>query len=620
MFPDEEEENLEDLEWWDDEEDEAVWVGDDDDDAALWEDHDDELDEEFFQDDVSDASTLEPQEEADACDLAAEITKDRYLLHPPSGYMLPSSTFHFQSADAVAVSADPFCPGASLVATMDSDGVLLFRLPAACEMTQIGGPSQAMQFLGGFESPSLSAYSMEISPSGRHLLAGGDEGSLEIFALDSRAPQRPPIPRKVVDDMSEEQPFFYLPIIPPESDWVTGTRPDYVAREVHELLSAPEADELRHAFGNIYHHYPRTHNDAVFLNVLGFRDAAFLTSVASHAANGLAAVQRPEGADIMKRSPLGWVPKDVFFAAAVDDQYRGLEHHFHEFSDLVGGKEKFDWKLLEKEEEEEEEGTTLQEEEQRRQQRVQRDNAQKGALSLAGILYLGLSTQQEAEENAMNQDGMVNGVRFGLVGGKQRILAAEQSGRVYIFEIPSDDCTVSDTVESMMCTDLVGGASTEAAADSKLKMMPVIAFPGRPTALGTSLQRRARVLQTATLGPYGVPLNLASASPDGKWIALVGDQQKVILLNQNDNFKAREIPFQAARFDYDFLDPEIEVGSQYCTWNASSTLLAVTSDALHAIFVCFYSIRAVDDAGRGLCENNNAGRICALERPSCYFW
>ena len=183
----------------------------------------------------------------------------------------------------------------------------------------------------------------------------------------------------------------------------------------------------------------------------------------------------------------------------------------------------------------------------------------------------------------MNPDGMVNGIRFGLVGGKERILAADQSGRVYIFEIPPADCAVDDIVGAMMCSELVGEG--ESPLSDKFKKMPVVVFPAKSTPLGTNIQRRARILNTVALGPFGVPLNLAAASPDGKWIALVGDQQKVILIDQSHGFTSRELSFEPARFDYDFLDPEVDIGSQYCAWNASSSLLAVTSDALHAVFV-----------------------------------
>jgi hypothetical protein len=579
MYNNDEEENPEDIEWWDEEEEEDLWEDDflnDDqgEDPAFWEDEDGafwEDDEDGFDDDISEASTLEPQEEADACNLAAETTRDRHLLHPPSGYRLPSATFHFQSADAVAVCEDPHCPGASLIATMDSDGVLLFRMPAAGAMTQTGGPAQPMEFVGGFESPTASAYSMEISPSGRFLLAGGDEGFLEIFAIDSRAPQRAPVPRKVIDDMSVHQPYFYLPIIPPESDWVTGSRPNHVAKEVHELLSAPEAAEMRHMHGNLYHSYPRTLNDATFLNVLGFRDAAVLLSATVGAGNAAPPIERPEGAEILKRAGLGWVAKDVFFAAAVDDQYRGLEHQFHGFADMIGGKDKIDWKIDEQVDFEghESEHSTKQ---------YSRNHSLKGAVVLAGIAVLGFNTEDEATHNVENQDGMVNGVRFGIVGGKERILAADQSGRVYIFETPPDDCVLTDMVQCMMCNEITLG--------DKLKIMPITAFNTHPTPLGASLVRKGRLLHTATLGPFGCPLNLAVASPDGKWIAIVGDQQKLILIDQNDGFSSQELSFEPKRFDHDFLNPDIEeVGAQYCAWNASSTLLAVTSDALHALFV-----------------------------------
>jgi hypothetical protein len=133
----------------------------------------------------------------------------------------------------------------------------------------------------------------------------------------------------------------------------------------------------------------------------------------------------------------------------------------------------------------------------------------------------------------------------------------------------------------MMCD----GLDDSTGEGNNWRMVPVVAFEGTPNGFGASLQRRAHVLSTAALGPFGVPLNLAVASPDGHWIAAVGDQQKVILINQTDGYSSRLLPFAPARFDYDFLDPGAEVGAQYCAWNASSTLLAVTSDSLHALFV-----------------------------------
>ena len=300
-------------EWWDDVED--MWVDDDDDEAQFWGEEDDE-------DGFSDVSTIEPEQEAEACDRAALITEDRHLLTPPVGYFLPSATFHFQSADALAVCPDPHHPDSTLVCTMDADGVLLFRMPPPNTVTQLGGAAQPMTFLGGFESPSLSAYSMEFSPSGKSMVAGGDEGALEIYAIDSLAPQRPPVPTQVFQaaDMSTHQPFFYLPIIPPETDWVTGMPPKRVAKEIHDILRGPPV--LGQGLQGQQQHLlpytaPRTLNDARFLNILGFRENAML---APSIAPEVPPVLHPEGSELVMRPQLGWVPRDIFFGAAVNDQ------------------------------------------------------------------------------------------------------------------------------------------------------------------------------------------------------------------------------------------------------------------------------------------------------------
>ena len=567
------------------------WDGDEwnEEDEEMWM-HDDEFlgDLDDDDDDFSDASTIEPNDEAEACDRAIEATANRHLLHPPTPYALPSSSFHFQSADALAVASDPHFPGSTLIATMDTDGVLLFRMPNLGSMTQAGGPPQHMQFIGGVESPSQSAYSMEISPSGKYLITGGEEGALEIYLIDSKAPQRPPIPSEVNLSVSEQQPFFYLPVVPPETDWVTGSRPRRVAQEVHEFLTAPRPEQVQHA--NMPPTYPRTLNDARFLNALGFRDTAILTS---ENAEEMFAPDMPEGAEPTRRVPFGYVPRDLFYAAAVDEQVVGLEEQFKKFVTMIGGVDKLDWKMQDEVVEGEQGGptedpTTKEEEEKEASSQAlpaAADLPQRGALSLGGMIILGYPNHAAAVGNTTNEDGMVNGVRFGIVAGKERLLAAEQSGKVYVFEIPPEDTPIEDVAQSMVCAGL-GDPSPH------WSMQSVVVFSVVPNPFGSALKRRATVLSTATIGTFGVPLNMAAASPDGKWIAVVGDHKKVHLLDQSNGFADRELSFEPLRFDYDFLDTDLDVGSQYCTWNSSSTLLAVTSDALHAVFV--FSVPAGD--------------------------
>ena len=45
-------------------------------------------------------------------------------------------------------------------------------------------------------------------------------------------------------------------------------------------------------------------------------------------------------------------------------------------------------------------------------------------------------------------------------------------------------------------------------------MQSVVVFSVVPNPFGSALKRRATVLSTATIGTFGVPLNMAAASPD----------------------------------------------------------------------------------------------------------
>ena len=255
------------------------------------------------------------------------------------------------------------------------------------------------------------------------------------------------------------------------------------------------------------------------------------------------------------------------------------------FAGLVGGAEKIEWQMEDEIAVDDGGGggtNTAPSDKQKPPSSVASlpSSPQKGAIALAGMMILGYPTQEAAEESTMNMDGMLNGVRFGVVGGKERLLAADQSGRVYIFEVPPDDCPTEGVVAAMMCTGLDGDASTP-----NWSMQPVVSFAASLNPMGSGLHRRAVVHSTATLRSIGSPVNLAVASPDGRWIAVIGDTKKVVLVDQHDNFSSRELAFEPARTDYEFMDPDVQTGAQYCTFNASSSLLAVTSDALHAVFV-----------------------------------
>ena len=47
------------------------------------------------------------------------------------------------------------------------------------------------------------------------------------------------------------------------------------------------------------------------------------------------------------------------------------------------------------------------------------------------------------------------------------------------------------------------------------------------------------VLSTAAIGPFPAPVNMAAPSPDGAWIAVVGDSLDVYLVEQGAGFRWR---------------------------------------------------------------------------------
>ena len=64
----------------------------------------------------------------------------------------------------------------------------------------------------------------------------------------------------------------------------------------------------------------------------------------------------------------------------------------------------------------------------------------------------------------------------------------------------------------------------------------------------------------------------------------MSDSQSVFLVDQAAGFSRHQLAFDLAG-GRDFVEEGLDPGAQYVAWNASSTLLAVTSDALHAVFV-----------------------------------
>ena len=64
---------------------------------------------------------------------------------------------------------------------------------------------------------------------------------------------------------------------------------------------------------------------------------------------------------------------------------------------------------------------------------------------------------------------------------------------------------------------------------------------------------------TVTLGPFPVPCNLAAASPDGRWVAVVGDSQALYLVDQQAGYSWRTLAFDLAG-SHDRVEEGLEAG------------------------------------------------------------
>jgi len=184
-------------------------------------------------------------------------------------------------------------------------------------------------------------------------------------------------------------------------------------------------------------------------------------------------------------------------------------------------------------------------------------------------------------------DAMNNSLRFGTVAGRTRLLVANQDAHIYVFEVPEQEPPREASVPpDLTCRSLYAGALGQPGPAPRRVDLGRI-----PTHDGFYWEWH-ETSKTDVIGPLDCPVNCAVPSPDGRFIAAVGDSRRVSLLEQAPQEGgvyavegSKSLTFSAAApktfMGMDVVDP----GCQYCAWNSDSTLLAVSSDSLRAVYV-----------------------------------
>ena len=508
------------------------------DDDEEWEFGGDEFDE-FDSEAESDTSSVEPEEERLACEKMEQTTGGAYFLRPRLFSRVPTiggvaggGGLHFQVADNLAAARHPDPADTSiLVAVSDPLGVSLYQIPCAGEIASASDSLQADAIdvprrLGGFQTLGQENFSMAMSRDARFIAVGSEHGLLQIMAVDAAAQRPPHLPPDVVLDQSAST-YFYTPLGCPDGPVL--------------VQSIPAPDDT----GPWETAHTASHKN-------------FLRAATLQGLDRLLAPQAPE-------------PDAAAEAFHASINLQEVEHNVRQvysaFCMALGEDTGHPTAAVGAGGSADDGGPEASPAE-----------PERGAVVLAGVMGLGLADQDAAANFALEPESMVNGVRFGMVAGEERLLAAEQSGWVYVFDLAPEDIDYVWINSYMMCSDLGEPAPS-------WSMRPVQRFPPRLSELGVTLPRRAHTDATAAIGPFGAPCNLAVPSPDGRWIAVCFDTQFIALLDQADRFSRRDLPFALAAEPAHELDPDVAVGAQYIAWNSTSTLLAATSDVLHAVFV-----------------------------------
>lgn len=313
-------------------------------------------------------------------------------------YRMPTDTCHGQTADSIAA-AQCSEDGSVLVAAVSELGVSLYRLPSAGAESSAGHDPNPIR-LGGFQKlPSGVPYSMAMTSDARLLFTGGEHGLLAVYALDPSAPPMPKPPQRqdAVIDHERGPTFFYTPFMPPDLARLAGSDSSSVWRP--ERCRA-HIDYLK---GRSQQHM------GAFMcpTVDGERQYVDNTDLLPTFYEPDMLIENTDYCDALGRNMLE-VMQSVREAAATADPCAS----------------KF------------------------------------GSITMAGAVGLGFANTEQAEKKGTFQDGMVNGVRCGLVGGKERLLAAEQSGVVYVFELPQIGIGLEGVLEAMPCEGLEAPASS----------------------------------------------------------------------------------------------------------------------------------------------------------------
>ncbi|GMH43265.1 hypothetical protein BSKO_11187 [Bryopsis sp. KO-2023] len=166
---------------------------------------------------------------------------------------------------------------------------------------------------------------------------------------------------------------------------------------------------------------------------------------------------------------------------------------------------------------------------------------------------------------------MANSVRFGLIGGKTRLMVGCQSKFVVFFELPDDNLRLPAVAS--LCPNQMEEAchsSDEANGRGAVDVLH----------LTDQYMPDARI-ETAAIGPFPEAVNYVEASRDGRWLAVCLDLGYAVLLDEKDRYQLA----RSRKLRYDDDERLGKNGNHYCSFSPSGEYLVATSDRVTGAMV-----------------------------------
>ncbi|MEW5300986.1 MAG: hypothetical protein WDW36_003872 [Sanguina aurantia] len=186
------------------------------------------------------------------------------------------------------------------------------------------------------------------------------------------------------------------------------------------------------------------------------------------------------------------------------------------------------------------------------------------------------------------RSSMINCVRFGSCFGQMRLLITCQETAIFMFNIPPWSGVPSELppFKDFVCKDLPKFSQSHLMDPPVLAVTDVVEHFTQTTEGFNQLFTFQGEHPCCHLSLLGKPFNAAEPSPDGRWMAIAMDAPMLLLLSCESSAPQQQPRLLTVPVPEGWVkSAEVAQACQYLRFNATSTILAASSDALKCVLL-----------------------------------